>query len=343
MKIQLLFEHGDDLIPYGCSYIRLLLPYGYSNDHQYKFAQSTEYDKGKSDIYIIERLWKPGLSLLEAEKVVRSIRQNNKKLIYTLDDNLLDLQVFHNGSVFPSTEQKNIIRYFAREADALIVSTTPLKERFSRLNPNIYVVENAIDERLIKHNDYIAKEDSITIGYMGTPSHESDLLMVLGPLREILQKYKGKVRLELVGILSNHSVMGLFNNLPVTNLDVSGHVEYPKFMKWLSHNIKWDFAIAPLEDSVFSKSKSDIKFLDYGILGVPGIFSKVKPYETTIKHLETGYLVENTYFDWCNALEEMIANQLLRKNISLEAKNYVKHHRILKECYMRWLNVLDQI
>jgi len=347
MRIQILFEHGTDLVPYGCSYIRLLLPLSYQSEaDSFKVTKATEFDQGKSDVYIFERLWKPGLTLSEAESVIRRIKKQNKILIYTLDDNLLDLNVMIQGQVFPTPEQKNIIRLFAKEAHGIIVSTSPLKERLSKFNQNIYVVANSIDERLLRNHDFSSnadQQDNIVVGYMGTPSHESDLLMIMTSVREVLQKYKSQIKLQLVGILADQSIMELFKDLPVEVLDVTGNVEYPKFMKWMQQNIKWDFAIAPLEDSIFAKSKSDIKFLDYSILKIPGIYSKVKPYEDTIIHKQNGYLVNNNHEEWVNALEEMISDEKLRNKISNDAYNYVNTKRILRYCHENWIESIKSI
>jgi len=274
LKIHILFEHGNDLIPHGCSYIRLLLPFGHPEIKNYfSISSGTELGGSDFDIVIVERLWRDDLTLHMAEELVNKIRKNKNKLIYAIDDNLLDLQIIRKNGRWPSLEQKNIIRYFAREADGIIVSTNKLKDRFSHLNRNIIVVENALDERLFgpREVNQKQKQNRIVIGYMGTHSHDSDLMMVILALRQILNKYKQQVKLELIGILSDNSVLQLFDGLPAKVLDTKGNHEYPKFIKWMRANAVWDLAIAPLEDTPFTCCKSDLKFLDYSALGIPGI------------------------------------------------------------------------
>ena len=59
----------------------------------------------------------------------------------------------------------------------------------------------------------------------------------------------------------------------------AGHdVEYPAFVRWMARELKWDLAVAPLCDDVFTRAKSDIKALDYAGLGVPAVYSNVGPY-----------------------------------------------------------------
>ena len=70
-----------------------------------------------------------------------------------------------------------------------------------RFNPRVVVVENAIDERLFRP-DSVREPNSgpeRVIGYMGTHTHDHDVMMILEPLRDVLRAYRGRVRLELVG------------------------------------------------------------------------------------------------------------------------------------------------
>jgi processive 1,2-diacylglycerol beta-glucosyltransferase len=349
MKIHIMFEHGLDFIPYGCSYIRLLKPFDHPvNSDDINITSGIDFDDGSSDVYIVERLWKPNITFAIAEELVNKIKKANKQLIYTLDDNLLDLNILNNGGNWPSLEQKNIIRFFAREADGIIVSTKPLKERFLHLNKNIIVVENSLDERLLNNRGVFTdnvKNRSMpkVIGYMGTPSHESDFMMILPSLREVLRKYKDTLKLQIIGIFSDRSLLNLFEGLSVEVLDVKGNVEYPRFMKWMSEHVNWDLAIAPLEDTKFTRCKSDIKYLDYSLLGICGIYSKVPGYENTIDHMVNGYLVENSNEKWVEAIDYLIKNDEIRADISQKAYEYVYSKRILKHCAHKWVQAVNQI
>ena len=61
----------------------------------------------------------------------------------------------------------------------------------------------------------------------------------------------------------------------------------------MRQHLRWDVAIAPLEDDAFTRGKSDLKYLDYAALGIPGVFSDVRPYRDTVRHRETGLLAAN--------------------------------------------------
>ncbi len=213
-----------------------------------------------------------------------------------------------------------------------------------RLNPRIEVVENAIDERLFRPRPVPAPAAGreIVIGFMGTHTHDQDLMMVLQPLREVLNAYRGRVRLEIVGGVADAALLQAFEGLPVRRVEPAAY-RYPEFIAWLREHARWDLAIAPLEETPFSRCKSDLKFLDYGALGIPGVFSRLPVYESTVRHLETGYLAENTPEAWSAGLRQLLDDDALRRRIASNAREFVLRHRTLATCAGRWTDAIMEI
>ncbi|HKQ08475.1 MAG TPA: glycosyltransferase [Blastocatellia bacterium] len=344
LKVHILYEHSNDLRPHGSGYIRLLRPLTHPTiEGAFQLSWGLEYEP--AEVVIIERTVKPSMTLRLAEQYVKRARADRSRLIYTIDDNLLDLRVQGPVRYAFTTEEMMVVRYLAREADGLIVSTGPLKERMSRFNDRIEVVPNALDERLVSsrpsgENESRGGNGRKLIGFMGTLTHDSDLMMVLQAVRETLRKHKDEVEFQLVGGIADQAVLDLFDGLPVRQLDVGDNVEYPAFMKWMSENVWWDLAIAPLEDTPFTRCKSDIKFLDYSIIGIPGIYSRVPPYEKTVRHMETGYLVANDNKDWLEALELLLTVDSLRKDLGRRSQHYVLSSRTLEHCASNWRDAI---
>ena len=177
---------------------------------------------------------------------------------------------------------------------------------------------------------------------MGTRTHDHDVMMILQPLREVLRAYGGRVRLELVGGIADAAALRAFDGLPVRGLEPSS-VDYPEFIAWLRETARWDLAIAPLEDTLFTRCKSDLKFLDYGALGIPGVFSRMPVYASTVRHLETGYLAENTPEAWSAGLRQLLDDDDLRSRIASNARDHVARHRTLATCAGRWADAVEEI
>jgi hypothetical protein len=107
-------------------------------------------------------------------------------------------------------------------------------------------------------------------------------------------------------------------------------------MLWFTAQIEWDIAIAPLEDTAFTQSKSDIKFLDYCAVGSAGLYSEAGAYNASVRHGETGWLVKNRIGDWADALEYLISNRTQREKLAIAGNQYLFTNRILAQCFSIW-------
>lgn len=344
LRVHILYEHGGDLRPHGCSYIRLILPLSHpGNSGTIKVSWGADYEP--ADVIIIERLWKP-VSDRSPEGLVARVRADGCCLIYAMDDNLLDVTTERLGHRSVTYDELMTIRYLMRESDGVIVSTPSLKERLAGLSSNIHVVPNALDERLFNQRPEVVsveKPRPTTIGYMGTFTHDADLMMILAPLRRFLRRNAANVEFQLIGGCRESAFVDSLKDLPLRLLDPQGNVEYPKFARWMTSNVRWDFSIAPLEESIFTHCKSDIKFLDYSALGIPGIYSNVPAYKNTVRHLETGYLVESDAASWETALERLLSDVALRDNLARNAEQYVTTTRMLKQNFEIWRDAITEI
>lgn len=348
LRVHILYQHGRDLRPFGCSYIRLLLPLAHPACQE-AFTVTHGLDYQSADVVIVERTWRPWITVRMAEDLVARVRRDRVRLVYTIDDNLLDLPDFTNpvGLCSVTTEERIVIRLFVREANGVIVSTEGLKDRLSHLNSRIAVVQNSLDERLfgeaLRRKPTASRDRSMTIGFMGTPTHDADIMMILQPLREALREYRGKLELQVVGGLGDPATMRAFEGLPFKILDVGAHVQYPLFVRWMIENLRWDLAVAPLEDNPFTRCKSDLKFLDYSALGIPGIYSRLPPYEGTVRHLDTGYLTDNTPEAWAEGLVRLLTDDDLRLRLAANARRYVMASRTLQQRAGDWLGALQTL
>jgi glycosyltransferase involved in cell wall biosynthesis len=114
-------------------------------------------------------------------------------------------------------------------------------------------------------------------------------------------------------------------------------------MLWFSSRLKWDIALAPLEDTYFNQCKSDLKFLDYAAIGAAGIYSAIGPYNRSVSHLETGWLVKRDMAAWVDAIETLMVDYKLRFKIAHNAAAYLNNKRTLKSQAEKWLKAIRWI
>lgn len=335
-------------IPYSCTYIRLLCPLSHpALAEKIELTHGTEEAIPDCDLLVVERhtLWPYERQLDAFVRVLSRCRRSGIPVVYELDDNLLDLRRGEPWETYPGNSLRGIVSFLAREADGMIVSTPVLAERVGRLRSDVLVVPNALDERLFGSapEPFAPRSSTVTIGYMGTLTHEADLRMVLAPLRALLRREAGRVRLELVGGAAGRRMASLFEGLPFRTRDPGDEDPYPRFVPWMRRQLRWDVAIAPLEDDAFTRGKSDLKYLDYGALGIPGVFSDVGAYRGTVRHRETGLLAANEPEAWAEALEEIVSEDALRMRLAEAAKAEVHGSRMLRTNAARWSDAIEAI
>lgn len=336
IRVHAIGESGDNYQLHDVAHVRLYLPLQLlAYEKQIKLSTGITY-KGyeDNDVFLLQRTWSRYLNTNSVEQLIRMIRSGKKKLIYEIDDNLLDIPNISSSS-------KMVICCLAKNADTVIVSTPDLKKRMEHINKNIRVIPNYLDSRLIEtRRGVFEKSKTITIGYMGTLTHQSDFQMIKLPLMRILQRFQSNVRFELLGAINDESTI---QSLPNTKIvDRSGISDYFSFWRCMNENCFWDIGIAPLKYNEFTRCKSDIKYLDYSALGMAGIYSRHPAYINTVKHRETGMLVENNCEAWKTALEELICDERLRNTIRSSAQNDLWENRILQSNIGLWLETINE-
>jgi glycosyltransferase involved in cell wall biosynthesis len=336
-------EYGPGL-PFGCTHVRHLRPLSHpSVAAEISLAHGTSVPARAPDLVIVERLppGTPERALADAERLVGTLRSNGTPFLYATDDDLLDLHRDRPWDLPAGAELRAAVCLLARRAAGVVVSTEALRERMRGLNGNVVTVPNFLDERLFgPPPEPSPPQDPLVVGYMGTRTHDGDLRMVLRPLRDLLRAAGARVRLEVVGVAADEPLAAMFEGLPATRLDPGADEAYPRFPGWMRRTLRWDFAIAPLEDGPFTRCKSDLKYLDYGALGIPGVFSDVRPYRESVRHGETGLLVPNEPDAWAAALETMAFDDALRARLAAAAKAEVHGTRMLATNAQRWVPVL---
>lgn len=102
---------------------------------------------------------------------------------------------------------------------------------------------------------------------------------------------------------------------------------------WFQHKVEvannFCYSLSPLslgstQDDLFSIYKTPIKYIMYGGLGVPGLYSKNPIYTDIIESEVNGILVDNTEEAWKQSLMEIHFNLELRDKIKRNAKQEVR-------------------
>lgn len=265
-------------------------------------------------------------------------QKHGKKFIIDLDDNYLDLPESNKyAETFkPGKRTRAILSTILSFADAITVSTEPLKERIAEhlkevhgIEKPIYVIPNMNDVKDWQYEKAARDTEKVVIGYTGSHSHQDDIRMVLPAIRQIMEKYPN-VWFESLGVMTEDEAREFFRGFSKDCLDrcmlVPSSSTFKEYPRWLATQ-KWDIGIAPLVDSAFTRCKSSIKFFEYSMYGIPTIASRVYPYfmqiwgRDVITDGETGLLCRPQ--DWLRKLDMLVRDAGLRQKLGENAKAHV--------------------
>jgi len=364
-RVHGVYEYDVNYRPHGSSWLRLIRPFLHpALSGSINASFDLTFQGQPASIVILDRLWRPDVTLPLVERLVDRVRAVGARFVYSLDDSFFDLVL--ENKPWPPPEYLPILEYCLQQADGVMVSTPQLAARLQHFVPTSQgctqpgctqpgctqpgctqperwvVLPNALDERLLVRRWPPLPEKRVVIGVMGTVTHDDDLMLILPALQAVCRRHPGTVVLQIVGVTSQSATQERLQSLPVRYLNPSPQEQaYPLFMPWFTAQARWDIALAPLRDTPFNASKSDIKFLDYAAIGAAGVFSRLPPYQSSVQHLENGWLAENTPDAWEEALETLIADVTLRRRIAHNAMRYLYQHRTLARRAGDWLQAVQ--
>jgi len=241
------------------------------------------------------------------------------KLVYELDDDPFEVEPINPAYVHYSPPWvHDSITHCLQVADLITVSTEPLAERMAKINPNVVVLKNRIDEHMLSM--VRPRRDKLTIGWAGGESHTADIKEMAYGLQKTLQRHPE---------VSGHFIGADFRHLV-------GKPGQPfRFTPWCVKTtdyyklIDFDIGLAPLRSTRFAETKSHIKALEYGALGIPVIASDAAPYRDFVIDGVTGFLVRREH-EWAVRLRELINDEAMRTEMGVKAKEVAADWTIQK-------------
>lgn len=290
----------------GGGYYRMRLPL----DELAKHGHETSYEPARSDLAAHDADIVVG-QLIGGHNYPAVIHQwwrqlfRDSKLVYELDDDPFEIEC-HNpaAAAYGSRVAQDSIAHCIEIAALVTASTEPLAEQMRKINPNVVVLKNRIDEHMLSIER--PRRDKLTIGWAGGASHREDIKVCSYGLRKTLERFD----------VEAHFIGPDFTDLirkPVR------HTPWCATTTDYYRLLDFDIGLAPLAPTVFAQSKSHIKALEYAALGIPVIASDVAPYRDFVIDGVTGWLVRRDH-EWAVRLRELICDEAMRTEMGAKAK-----------------------
>lgn len=199
-----------------------------------------------------------------------------------------------------------------RESDAVTVSTPELLRLTKSYNPRTVYMPNTIAIEFFTNIKFRQKEarhlDDERIYWGGGGGHFNDLLLVKEPLLRLFHE-RPKLKLIFANFVPDWAALLPFNRvffMPLVPFGV-----YPKVLSWICA----DVAVAPLCDNPHNRCKSHVKYLDYAMAKVAGVYQNLEPYSDSVTDGVSGFLA-STSDEWYDRIKYLLDNPEERRTMA---------------------------
>jgi len=247
-------------------------------------------------------------------------RFNNAFMVAGLDDLVYMLPSGHpKQGVWPVNVRRKVKELF-RSSDRVIVANEALEAEFSSMADDIIVVPNYLENwrwDSLKGPEKIERK-RLRIGWAGGTEHVSDLRFIL-PIVESLSK----------------EVDWIFMGLCIDELkpfvkEIYAGVNFESYPQQLA-NLNLDLAIAPLMHNKFNECKTNLRLLEYGIMGWPVVCTDILPYKNA-----PVTRVANNVNEWVRVIREKINEPKALEKEGAVLRQWVVDNYMLDDHLEQW-------
>lgn len=245
------------------------------------------------------------------------------KIVQMVDDLFGDVPEKHPGRLFQSREGHQRMMDALLQSDKMVVTTQPLVDYYKRYVADVRIVPNALGAQWLGLRKAPVARERLRIGWVGAGQHHGDLELVT----EVVRQLAPEVDWVFMGMCTD-SLRPLLK-------EFHGFVsiaDYPKKMAELC----LDVAIAPLEDNLFNRCKSNLRLLEYGAMGWPVVCSDVYPYRTDDPPV---IRVNNTCEEWVSAIRQMF-DERTRLRYADGLHQWVQDKYLLRQHEAAWARAI---
>jgi glycosyltransferase involved in cell wall biosynthesis len=209
--------------------------------------------------------------------------------------------------------------------DRLIVSTEPLAEYCRSMIDDIVVIPNRLEKtRWLAHQPRRNAGKKPRVGWAGAQQHLGDLELI----KEVVEALSQEVEWVFMGMCPPFLKPFVAEEHAFVPFE-----DYPA--KLASLNL--DLAIAPLEQHLFNEGKSNLRLLEYGIMGWPVICTDIYPYQTNNAPV---CRLQNNAALWISAIREKINDLDAAQREGDQLREWVVKHYLLEDHLAEWLQAV---
>lgn len=266
------------------------------------------------------------------------VRHFGKKMVLDLDDSLWNIRP-DNPAYNAYQRGGALIRDFSSicgEVDLMTTTSDYLKHvimnNTRKKAQDIKVIPNYINLDLYSHRSPFKNDGKINLVHFGSTTHFNDLASkeFTEGIDRIMSEYPNAT-ISLIGAFLPRfkKKWGARYNQWFGAEDVYRWIqEKDKFPAYMD---KTDILVVPLNEDIYNRCKSPIKFLEASSAGIPGVYQNIRQYREVIEDGVNGLLALKAR-DWYQSIKRLIDDPTLRQTMgeqafkSVEAEWQMKDH-----------------
>ena len=285
----------------GCGHYRCLLPAWYLQMMTDRYHTTCSWELSLADMYCYDMIVFQRHFEDKVKPLWDAAKDSGVIMVYETDDDFFNIRPINPAYKFIGNNEKQNVRNFMKMADAVVVSTDNLKEQMKCYNRNIFHIPNMIELNKEFVTQRVYDTNQIRIIYAGGPSHKDDFKGMEASVIKLMDDFGDKIKIFFMGwipdCLKTDERIKQIPWLPVG--------EYLRTIMSIQPHI----GICPLEDNIFNRSKSNMKWLEYTAVGAVTVASNVLPYREVITSGVNGVLVDGQrQRDWYHAIADLVNN-----------------------------------
>jgi glycosyltransferase involved in cell wall biosynthesis len=290
------------------------------------FAQR-EYDEvlREADLFVIQRM----AMVPDLAELIADLNRRDILAVYEIDDDLLHLDPASRQAAVNPADYAAQIERCIRACQCVQCATKSLAASLAAIHPEVAVLENQLED--VPPFSAKPPRETVIVGYAAGADHGHDWPVVRDAYNRTCAALATRGTLIETWIIGDPQIFESIESPRKRLLPLLPRPEYMKFLGAI------DLSIMPLKDSVFNRSKSDIKYLESAAMGTPVLASDLV-YGQTISNGDTGLVFRNAD-EFASGLEQLVRDRPFAQSLARAAHAYASENRLVDHHAPRWAAV----
>ena len=301
----------------------------------------------------------------EAVKLINTLKARGVTVVYDIDDDAFSVPRMNPAYAAWGTDGAQVLKWYewlnkpipfqphtpqaarahnkkmldgliecCRAADAITVTTEPLRQVYSKFNKNTFVIPNQMAFRDWAYVRPLEHEGEQWFGWAGSRTHFEDLVPLQDAVLEVLRLVPNSYFI----VLGFPEILDHMPKVPRDRCRVFDFMDIFAYRNILAGiEVVW----APSAPNRFNAGKSDIRVLEAWMCPAPVVASETT-YGPTVRECGGGFVAKSPK-DWVRHTVRLLTDSELHAEMAGKGATYTLNNRTYETQAHLWLEVYEKV